>query len=221
MSSENLEKRAPGRPRDEDALAKRSEAILDVAVQVFADRGFAAADVQEIADKAGVGKGTIYRHFESKERLFLAAAELGVTKLRAQINAAADAATDPLERIRAAMIAFLAFFDQHPEFVELVIQERAHFRDRQTPTFFQRDPESEKEQEWDESLRGMMRSGILRQLPTDQIMDALCHFGFGAIFVNYFSGRKKTLAQQAQEMNDIVFHGILNPSYDPARPTRD
>ena len=191
-----------------DGLAKRSEAILDAAVTVFARRGFAATDVQEIANLAGVGKGTIYRHFESKERLFLAAAEIGVQKLQAAIDRATAPAADALERIRAAITAFLIFFDEHPEFIELVIQERAHFRDRATPTFFRCDGDP-KSQEWEATLRDLIDRGVLRPLPVDQIFDTLTQFCFGAIFVNYFAGRKKSLAQQAQELNDIIFHGIL------------
>lgn len=195
-------------------MAKRSETILDVAVKVFARRGFAATDVQEIADLAGVGKGTIYRHFENKERLFLAAAERGAQKMHAAIDAAAAQATDPVQLIREAVVAFLTFFDQHPEFIELLIQERAHFRDRETPTFFSRDP---REEERKAMLTDMIRRGVMRDLPLEQIIDTLCHYCYGAIFVNYFSGRKKSLAQQAQELTDIVFYGILTPSADQAR----
>jgi AcrR family transcriptional regulator len=204
--SENQLERQPA-----DGLAKRSEAILDAAVTVFAKRGFAATDVQEIANLAGVGKGTIYRHFESKERLFLAAAELGVQKLQVAIDRATAPAADSLERIRAAVTAFLIFFDEHPECVELVIQERAHFRDRATPTFFRCDGDP-KSQEWEATLRDLIDRGVLRPLPVDQIFDTLTQFCFGAIFVNYFAGRKKSLAQQAQELNDIIFHGILASS---------
>lgn len=208
MSVNELEKRPPGRPRDEDALAKRSEAILDVAVKVFAERGFGPTDVQEIADKAGVGKGTIYRHFESKERLFLAAAERGVSQMHAAIDVAVEQVTDPIQMIRDAIVAFLTFFEQHPEFIELLIQERAYFPNRETPTFFARDP---KEPERNEMLRSLIRAGVLRDLPVEQITDTLCHYLYGAIFVNYFAGRKRTLAEQAQELTDIVFHGILAP----------
>lgn len=192
-------------------MAKRSEAILDVAVKVFAQRGFGPTDVQEIADLAGVGKGTIYRHFESKERLFLAAAEQGAQRLSAVVEAAAAAATDPVEIIRAAVVAFLAFFDQHPEFIEIVIQERANFPDRQTPTFFRCEADREKDSEWEAMLHGMMDAGIVRKLPVEQIMDTVGQCCFGAIFVNYFAGRKKPLAQQSHELLEIVFHGILQP----------
>ncbi|MEU7857098.1 TetR/AcrR family transcriptional regulator [Nonomuraea sp. NPDC049141] len=52
--------------------AKR-RAILDAAIQVFTDLGYARASVDTIAAQAGVGKQTVYGHFGDKEQLFLAA----------------------------------------------------------------------------------------------------------------------------------------------------
>lgn len=192
----------------EATALQRSDQILAAAIEVFADKGFASTDVQEIANRAGVGKGTVYRHFGTKEGLFLAAADQGVRQLRAAIDAAAVPVTDPLDRLRAATFAFLAFFDAHPELVELVIQERAHFRDRETPTFFDRKCDSEQAQKWREDLA---RLDILRDMPVDTIMDIIGQFLFGAVFVNYFAGRKKPLARQSEEIVDVIFHGILKP----------
>src|SRR5262245_34828698 len=50
------------------AVDKR-EAILDAALELFAERGFHGTAVPQVAEKAGVGAGTIYRYFESKEAL--------------------------------------------------------------------------------------------------------------------------------------------------------
>ncbi len=47
----------------------KREAIIDAALQLFVERGFFGTAVPEIADRAGVGAGTIYRYFESKEAL--------------------------------------------------------------------------------------------------------------------------------------------------------
>ncbi len=47
----------------------RRESILDAALELFVERGFYGTAVPEIADRAGVGAGTIYRYFESKEAL--------------------------------------------------------------------------------------------------------------------------------------------------------
>lgn len=202
--------RKAGRPTDSAGVAQRSDTILAVAIQVFAQRGFAATDVQEIADKAGVGKGTIYRHFTNKEGLFLAAAESGVQQLKAALDERMQHEQHTLDRLRTALLTALEFFDKHPELVELIIQERAHFRDRQAPTFFEHKSGEDKEK-WKQMFRELMRQGVVRKLPVDQILDTLSQFLWGAIFVNYFAGRKKPLARQAEEINAIIYHGILVP----------
>lgn len=61
--------RSIGRPKDP---AKR-EAILAAAKELFLDRGFAQANMQEVADLAGVSKLTLYSHFGDKTALFVAA----------------------------------------------------------------------------------------------------------------------------------------------------
>ena len=128
--------------------------------------------------------------------------------MHAAIDAAVDQVTDPVQMIRDAIVAFLTFFEQHPQFIELLIQERAYFPNRETPTFFATDP---KQCERSEMLRSLIRAGVLRDLPVEQITDTLGHYLYGAIFVNYFAGRKRTLSEQAQKLTDIVFYGILAP----------
>jgi AcrR family transcriptional regulator len=50
----------------------RPQEILDAALEVFAERGFAAARLDDVAARAGVTKGTVYLYFDSKEELFKA-----------------------------------------------------------------------------------------------------------------------------------------------------
>jgi AcrR family transcriptional regulator len=57
--------RPPGRPRDPQA----DRAILDAAIELFVTHGFEAMSMEGIADRAGVGKTTIYRRWPSKEEL--------------------------------------------------------------------------------------------------------------------------------------------------------
>lgn len=49
--------------------------IIKAAAQVFADRGFSGTVMADIADRAGIGKGTLYEYFDSKEDLFFAVFE--------------------------------------------------------------------------------------------------------------------------------------------------
>jgi AcrR family transcriptional regulator len=58
------------KPTRADKSALRRDAILAAALEEFSDRGFAAARLEDVAQRAGVGKGTIYLHFRDKEALF-------------------------------------------------------------------------------------------------------------------------------------------------------
>lgn len=79
--------RRPGRPRSERAR----RAALEAALALLTDRGLAAMSVDAVCERAGVSKATIYRHWESKERLCIEA----VSCVRARGGEAAGPATDP------------------------------------------------------------------------------------------------------------------------------
>ena len=51
-------------------MKEREQNILDAARQVFGDHGFYQTKIQDIADTAGIGKGTVYEYFASKQDLF-------------------------------------------------------------------------------------------------------------------------------------------------------
>ncbi len=200
-------KRPVGRPPDAELPERRRAEILDAATAVFSKHGFAAADVQEIADKTGVGKGTVYRYFPSKEDLFLAAVDHGMRNLKTAVDAAAATAKQPLERIAEGVRAYLTFFDEHPEIVELLVHERAHFRDRKTPTYFvHRDANMAP---WQALFRELIQEGVVRDIPVERITEFVSDVVYGTMFTNYFSGRQATLSSQCDTILDMVFHGLL------------
>lgn len=87
------------RRRRKDA---RPGELMSAALQVFAERGFAATRLEEVAQRAGVSKGTVYLYFESKEALFKAAVESAVIPaLEAGEALAADHSLRPAEALRA------------------------------------------------------------------------------------------------------------------------
>src|SRR5438132_14317799 len=112
----------PGRPRDDELRESRCEEILAMAAKLFAKHGYADTDTQLLADKLGVGKGTLYRYFPSKRELFLAAADRVMVRMRAEIDKTIAGIDDPLDRIAEAVRAYLTFCANHPEFVELLMQ---------------------------------------------------------------------------------------------------
>jgi len=199
--------RPVGRPPDTDLQERRRAEILDAATTVFAEHGFAAADVQEIANKTGVGKGTVYRYFPSKEELFLAAVDHGMRNLKQAVDAAATEAEHPLERIAQGVRGYLTFFDENPEIVELLIHERAHFRDRKQPTYFVH--REANLGPWRELFRGLIDAGVVRDQPVEQIIEVISDLVYGTMFTNYFADRKSNLASQCESILNVFFHGIL------------
>jgi len=186
-----------------------------VTARIFAERGFPNTDVQLVADEIGVGKGTIYRYFPTKRELFLAAVDRGMRRLRARVDASVAEVDDPLEQTAQVVRAYLAFFDANPDFVELLIQERAEFKDRKKPTYFEhRDANIGH---WHDLLRGLVKAGRVRDVPVQRITGVLGDLMYGTMFTNHFAGRRKSFEQQAQDILDVVFQGILSDRERRAR----
>jgi AcrR family transcriptional regulator len=181
--------------------------LLDTAADIFARRGYRHTDVQEVADALGVGKASLYRRFPSKRALFLAATDQGLRRMHAEVLAAAARERDPLRQVAAAIRAYLEYFDRNPQHVELLIQERAEFRDRETPTYFAL--RRSNAAHWRALYSGLMTAGRLRRMPVDRLMEVLSHLVYGTMFTNFFVGRTRTPARQASDILDVVFRGIL------------
>ena len=209
-------KRKPGRPRDEGLQLRRREEILDAATAQFAKHGYPNTDVESVAEKLGVGKGTIYRYFPTKSELFLAAVDRGMHRLTERVNQAVATVADPIDRIVSAIDAYLEYFDEHPELVELFIQERAEFKDRAEPLYFQHHEASAEP--WREMFRGLVAAGRVRDLDVMQTSDAINSMLYGAVIANAVRGRRGHSAAQARRITDLLFHGILSPSERLRRP---
>ncbi|GAA2412478.1 TetR/AcrR family transcriptional regulator [Streptomyces glaucosporus] len=101
--------------------------LYDAAVALIAEQGFSATTVEEIAERAGVAKGTVYYNFESKTGLFEALLRHGVEQLTSSLERAADDAArrgaDLGETVDAMVRAGLVFVDRCPAFTQLYVAE--------------------------------------------------------------------------------------------------
>ena len=208
--------RDPQRSVDSDRRAQRVEQILEMAVQLFAEHGYTGTDTQLLADKLQVGKGTIYRYFRSKRELFLAAADRVMRLMRQSVDSCIQDIDEPFERIGVAIRAFLSFFAEHPEFVELLIQERAQFKDRKKPTYFVHRETNIKR--WQALYRSLIDAGRIRDVPVERISEVISNLLYGTMFTNYFTGELPSVEAQARDILDIVFYGILS---DTERETKN
>lgn len=89
--------------------AQREQQMLEVAEAVFAERGFAAASMDEIAERVGVSKPMLYEYFHSKEGLLLACVAQARAELREVTERAVEGSTDARAALRSGLRAFFVF----------------------------------------------------------------------------------------------------------------
>ena len=94
----------------------RRELILRAAKATFAAKGQAAATIDDVAQRAEVAKGTIYRYFKSKEDLFHVLVEDGLARLARRFRAAIDPGLPADENLRRLTQAYLDFYREEPDY---------------------------------------------------------------------------------------------------------
>jgi AcrR family transcriptional regulator len=109
-------------------MSTRSEAtkkrLFDAAMELIGERGFTDASVDEIVERAGVAKGTVYYHFAGKAELVEALIVDRFAPLAATFREAAAAhADDPRAAIEAIVRAELEFLSQNGSFSKLLLTE--------------------------------------------------------------------------------------------------
>ena len=82
------------------AVSDKRTAILDAATAVFAERGFFAAQVADIARGAGIAAGTVYLYFRSKDEILTSIFDRTMKDAIAEGRAALDGEKDPVGRLR-------------------------------------------------------------------------------------------------------------------------
>ena len=115
---------ASSKSKDEVVSEFRIQSIRDAAMRVIARKGMAAATVQEIADEAGVAKGTIYLYFRDRDELVEKTFEDAMSHLHARVDAALELDLPFAEKLRAMLGAVSGFFRENREFFRLYISMR-------------------------------------------------------------------------------------------------
>ena len=103
--------------------AAREQQMLDVAEEVFGERGYQATSMDEIAERCGVSKPMLYEYFGSKDGLLVAC----VTRSKAELldvtqKAMAGAAT-PEDVLWRGMVAYFSFIDAHSDSFAMLLRE--------------------------------------------------------------------------------------------------
>src|SRR5215469_15481798 len=102
-------------------LARRRQ-LLDAAMEVFVARGYHAAAMDEIADRAGVSKPVLYQHFPGKQELYLALLDESVEQLVEAVRTALRSTTDNSQRVTATFSAYFGYVAEHKGTFRLVFE---------------------------------------------------------------------------------------------------
>lgn len=95
------------------AAARRAQ-LVEIGRSVFAERGYEATSVEEIAERAKVSKPIVYEHFGGKEGLYAVVVDREVEHIVASIEQAVSHGT-PRERIEQAALAFMTYVQERPD----------------------------------------------------------------------------------------------------------
>ncbi|MFG3255875.1 TetR/AcrR family transcriptional regulator [Streptomyces sp. NPDC048172] len=111
-------------PRSRSATKQK---LFQAAVTLIAEQGFSSTTVEEIAERAGVAKGTVYYNFASKTELFEELLRHGVEMLTADLRSAAEETAarggGRVDALDAMIRAGLGFIDHYPAFTQLYVAE--------------------------------------------------------------------------------------------------
>lgn len=125
------------RPSRADAMKNR-ELLLETAQRLFTEQGVEAVTMSAVAEAAGVGKGTLYRHFSNKSQLCEVLIDADARALQERTLALLRAGGTPHESLRIFLNDVLDFVERHEAFLALeevnsvVLLHPAHLWWRQT-----------------------------------------------------------------------------------------
>ncbi len=98
--------------------------IAQAAKEVFAERGYQRATLEEIAQRAGMSKATIYLYYRNKDDLFLHVVEELVNTVMAATAQEAATAKPPLEKLYGMVRCKVEFYEREREFFRIYLNEK-------------------------------------------------------------------------------------------------
>ncbi len=190
-------------------VGDKRKRILEVAGRLFARYGFADTRMDDVAEEAGLGKGTVYRYFGSKEGLFVEVIRHGLEELRRTIHARVDPIEDPVLRIREALFTYFNFFEEHPHLVKLLVHDQSQFRGQSIKIYLEN-----YYQELDRIKTTFARAremGRLRDLggSIEEILDVLLAMITGVVLLSPHQGWRYSFRKKANLVWNVLRGGLI------------
>ena len=184
------------------------ERLEKAVLEVFSHSDFHKASIRDIADKAGVSFTTIYKHYESKERLVFAFVDVWMGKLTDRIVDHLQGIEDLKEKLRKVFWLQLDYYERHEGLGRIVFMTLPMKTWMADETFAQR-------RMMDlliTVLRQGQEEGVLNnEVRAGTLLDFLMGFVQRSFFMWILRGKQESLAGQANVMFEMVWRGMANP----------
>jgi AcrR family transcriptional regulator len=208
---------APSRGRAQPAengtgpASERREAILALAAEVFAQKGFKTATVREIADAAGILSGSLYHHFDSKETMVDEIISRFINEMIASYTRIVEEIDDPMLALKALITTAFESIQPYRAAVT-VAQNESHYLQQFARFSHLADGYARVERLWVGVLRRGIASGAFKP-DLDTKLTYL--FMRDAIWVTvrwFRPGGRYDVGQLADSYIDLVMAGIRTPA---------
>lgn len=188
----------------------RKKEILEAALALFAEKDFHEVTVDEIAERVGLSKGTLYLYFENKESLFFSIIQEKTDALFNRLQAVAKKEAPFIERLEEFIRSYLGFFDEHKHYFKIVHCEKSrmdkHYTDRLKAHMIK------SFDDFEEMMQAFIIEGqiqkILRSIRPDLMTKALRgllnSFTFQCIFLN----SECSLENETPHVMDLFLNGV-------------
>lgn len=195
------------------------ESILRAAEAIFARRDYHEVQMDDVGEACGVGKGTLYRYFPSKQHLYFAVMFDGIERLRAELEAAIQTDEPPARKIRRLVHRTLAHFWDRRFFFSL-IHRSEHKADGEASEWARH--RGELSRLIQETLEAAMAAGHLRRVDARIATEMLLGMMRG---VNRYRAAHDELDEVVDAVVDVFMRGVGTPAGQrivthrrPARP---
>ena len=186
-------------------IHKRLEAAV---LEVFSKSDFHKASIRDVAEKAGVSFTTIYKHYESKERLGFAFVDVWMAKLTDRIADHIQGVENLQERLRKVFWLQLDYYERHEGLGRIVFMTLPMKTWMADETFEQRRMMGLLIK----ALRQGQDEGILNdQVDASVLLDFLMGFVQRSFFMWIQRGQTDSLVERANPMFGMVWRGMVNP----------
>lgn len=200
MNQETVKKRLSSEERQGE--------IIRVAIELAADKGVDSVTTQDMADAMHLTQGAIFRHFATKDDIWVAVIEWVRERLMKVLDKAAADATDPLNAIERMFFAHIAFISKHPAIPRLLFSELLHKKNTKLRQLIQGIISGYEARI--ASLLNEAKSQSLASANLDSQSTAVLYIGMiqGLVMQSSIFGGKHSLQQEAERTFPILLYGI-------------